>query len=102
MAAVATVTKKYGIGGTATLFIGTIAWDATYPSGGEVISISGCERAEFVWAAGSGYVGEWDQNDQKLKLYYGDNNNAADGPLIENATADISAVTAMPFIAIGS
>jgi hypothetical protein len=103
MAAVATVTKKYGIGGTATLYVGTIAFDATYPSGGEAIDLGGNETVEIMLCAPSGgYVYLWDKANQKLLVYYGDNNNAADGPLIENATADISALTAVPFLAIGS
>lgn len=101
MAAVATVTKKLPLTATENMYIGTIAWDSTYPAGGEVISITGCERIEHLSATGSGYVGEWLQASQKLKLYYG-NYDAADGPLIENATADISAVTAMPFVAVGA
>ena len=41
-----------------------------------------------------GYVAVYDLANDKLKVYYGDNNNASDGPLIEvpNAT-DLSGVT---------
>ena len=40
-----------------------------------------------------GYPVAYDVTNDKLKVFYGDNNNAADGPLIENATANLSAVT---------
>ena len=40
-----------------------------------------------------GYLPQWDAAAGRLKLYYGDNNNAADGPLIEVANGDYSAVT---------
>jgi hypothetical protein len=40
-----------------------------------------------------GYVPMYDNANDKLKVYYGDNNNAADGALVENATANLSAVT---------
>lgn len=40
-----------------------------------------------------GYVPLYDNTADKLKVYYADNNNAADGPLIENATANLSAQT---------
>jgi hypothetical protein len=40
-----------------------------------------------------GYIPAWDAVAGRLKLYYGDNNNAADGPGIEVANGDYSAVT---------
>lgn len=40
-----------------------------------------------------GYVPVYDNVADKLKVYYADNNNAADGPLIENATANLSGTT---------
>lgn len=104
MAAVATVTKKYGIGGTATLYVGTIALDSSYPTGGEAIDVSGNERLEIVLCSHSGgYSFDWDQNDQKLIAYYVDNNAAGDSAQIEVPnTTDLSALTAIPFVAIGS
>lgn len=103
MAATATVTKKYGIGGTATLYVGTIAFDSSYPTGGEAIDVSGNERLEVVLAQHASYTFEWDQNDQKLKVGWGDYSAAADGAHVEVAnTTDISALTAVPFVAIGS
>ena len=40
-----------------------------------------------------GYVPVYDNTNDKLKVYYADNNNASDGPLIENATANLSGTT---------
>lgn len=40
-----------------------------------------------------GYLPVYDNVADKLKVYYADNNNAADGPLIENATANLSGST---------
>lgn len=40
-----------------------------------------------------GYLPVYDNVADKLKVFYGDNNNAADGPLVENATANLSATT---------
>ena len=40
-----------------------------------------------------GYVPVYDAAADKLKVYYSDSNNASDGPMIENATANLSGVT---------
>jgi hypothetical protein len=40
-----------------------------------------------------GYIPVYDNVADKLKVYYSDNNNAADGPMIENATANLSGQT---------
>lgn len=105
MAATATVVKKFSLGGTANLYVGTIAFDSSYPTGGEAIDISsGNETLEFVHAQiEGGYAFSWDKANQKLIAWYGDYNNASDGVLIEvpNAT-DLSALTAIDFVAIGS
>mgnify|MGYP000862448838 CR=1 FL=1 len=71
--------------------------DTSYPTGGS----TGLEAAlEALVGAGrkilgviplecGGYLPQWDLANGKLKMFYGDNNNASDGPLIEvpNATA---------------
>lgn len=71
-----------------------VALDSTYPSGGEAVDVTGDVGYFFATFDGpsvGGYVPKWDRASQKIKLFYGDNNNAADGPLIENATTDLSA-----------
>jgi hypothetical protein len=48
----------------------------------------------LVPVANTGYVPVWDKANSKLKVFYGDNNNNTDGPLIEIPnTTDISTVT---------
>lgn len=110
MAAVATILEDIPLGGTRHLYRGTIAMDSSYPTGGEALDPSANTRFDFLLAKGGGaaasglgYQFEWDAANQKLVATYGDNNNASDGPLIEvpNAT-DLSAQTAIPFIAIGA
>lgn len=82
----------------------SIAFDATYPSGGEAATFAGFEQVDAIVPSHGfqGYVPEWDKANAKLKLMYGDYNNAADGPLIENATADVSAITAGVALVIGA
>lgn len=95
MAAALTVTRTIEQGEYAMDFI-KILMDSTYPAGGEVISGSPAGAGYFAASfdvSTTGYVASWDAANQKIKVWYSDNNNAADGPLIENATADISAET---------
>lgn len=110
MAAVATILKDIPIGATEHLYIGTIALDSSYPTGGESIDPAANTRFEHLnakgggtAASGLGYGFEWNKAAQKLVVTYGDNNNAADGPAIEVPnTTDLSAMTAIPFIALGA
>ena len=103
MAAVATVQDSWQTGGNYTEYIGTIALDASYPTGGEAVDVGSNERIEHLAAVSTaGYVFSWDKANQKLVAWYSDNNNAADGPLIEVPnTTDLSALTAIPFRALG-
>ena len=49
-----------------------------------------------------GYVPEYDHAAQKIKVFYGDNNNASDGPAVEVAdTTNLSTLTNVRVIAIG-
>lgn len=73
-------------------------FDSSYVTGGEPVLASefGLTKIEALMATPAnvdGYVPSWDRTNSKLVALYGDNNNAADGPLIEvpNAT-DLSAV----------
>lgn len=95
MAATLTVSKTIELGEYAIDFF-TILMDSTYPSGGEAIDAVGdlgYFYATFDGPSTTGYIAKWDKANQKIKVFYGDNNNAADGPLIENATTDLSAET---------
>lgn len=77
----------YPTGGTADfegLFQAALEAAGRSSPGREILSISQVDA--------SGYVLRYDKANDKLMVFYGDNNNAADGPLIEvpNAT-DLSA-----------
>lgn len=77
------------------------AGDNAYPTGGTAFSVAlaaaigaGRNVLAVLPVDCAGYVPAYDAATGKLKFYYGDNNNAGDGPAIEvpNAT-DLSAVT---------
>lgn len=103
-----TITDQWDAGGNRTEYLGTIALDSSYPTGGEALDASGNER--FAWlnavsggttASGGGRLYAWDAPNQKLVVYVGDNDAVADGPFAEVANAvDLSAVTALPFRAL--
>lgn len=69
----------------------------TYATGGLAISANKCGLGSIsaVTVSGAstlGYVPVWDRTNGKLQMFYGDNNNASDGPLIEVPdTTDLSA-----------
>ena len=75
-----------------------VVLDSAYATGGEALTPAqvGLVRIETLQVVEcyQGYVFAYDRANQKLKVFYGDNNNAADGPLIEvpNGT-DLSAVS---------
>lgn len=81
-----------------------IDFDNSYPTGGESLDLSSYfkELINVQINPKSGYVFEYDYTNKKVMAYYGDNNNAADGPLIEvpNAT-DLSSLTGVRVIAWG-
>lgn len=79
----------------------SFAGDSAYPTGGsdfaalhEAAVGAGREVMAIVPIAVGGYQLEFVKASGKLKVLFGDNNNAADGPAVEvpNAT-DLSAVT---------
>lgn len=104
MAAVVTINQDFEIGETKKLYHGTIALDSSYPTGGETLDVSGNERFDVLIADSvGGYVFSFVASSQKLLAYVGDNDAGADGVLAQVAnTTDLSAVTTIPFIAIGA
>jgi hypothetical protein len=72
--------------------------DNSYITNGEPLTAAefGLASIEAIIATpanNDGYVPSWDRTNSKLIMLYGDNNNAADGPLIEVPnTTDLSAV----------
>lgn len=104
--AIGTITLGTSAGGapSAPTFFDPISFagDGAYPTGGTA-SFEAAYQAKVLSARTivtvipgdcGGYVPVYDRTNDKLKVYYADNNNASDGPLIEvpNAT-DLSAVT---------
>ena len=104
MAVTAALTTQTVVGDLRTV-IGTVAFDSSYPTNGEALTAAtlGLQDLRFVhFSANSGYVFEYDYTNSKVKVYYGDNNNASDGPLIEVPnTTDLSALSAVKYIALG-
>ena len=78
------------------MVIAEVTFDDSYPTGGEPITAVsyGLSSIDVLLAApGGGYVFEFDHANSKLKAYVGDNDNAADGPLVQVADkADIKTV----------
>jgi hypothetical protein len=96
----ATVTPIFSgslLGAKQRISVTTVTGDSSYETGGEALTANqlGLSRiTALVPVPNTGYIPVWDAANSKLKIFYGDNNNASDGPLIEipNAT-DVSAVT---------
>lgn len=84
---------------------GTIAFDDSYPSGGEDLDLSKelpTEVQHVIIENKSGYIFEYDYANKKVKAYYFDYDAEADGAAIEvTNTGDLSAVTDVRFTAIG-
>lgn len=84
----------------------TIAFDSSYPTGGESLTatdlgFAAMPRDVRVEPKG-GYVFEYDRTNSTVLVYYGDNNNASDGALIQVPdTTDLSAITGVKVIARG-
>lgn len=97
-----TTDLEIDLGGTYTLVIGTFTPDNSWLAAGEVISITGHSSNSIRSArfeSKGGYIFRLDNtlgSSVKVLAYYGDNNNAADGPLIAVPdTTDISAIGAV-------
>lgn len=81
----------------------------TYPSGGVplpaignfgmVTALDGLVYLEP--DAGNGFVYKYDQSAHTIRIYQGDNNNAADAPLIELTTAATPASATISAYAVG-
>ena len=84
---------------------GTLAFDASYPTDGELYINANFElvSVEQINVYPSvGYVFEPDLTNKKIKAFYGDYSQAADGALVEvTNTGDLSAITAARWEALG-
>jgi hypothetical protein len=104
MTAALTSVTKVGLHGSLPINIDEITFvgPTAYPTGGTtgfeavvsaILGRGGIDVLGIVQIDASGYVLRYDKANDKLFILYGDNNNASDGPLIENATADLSGTT---------
>lgn len=85
--------------GTCREVRGTVTFDSSYATGGESFTAADLgltQITDFTCELGAtGYAGVWDRSKTapKLMAFYGDNNNASDGPLIEvPSTTNLSTV----------
>ena len=90
------------------ILTGTIAFDSSYPTGGEDISaiFKKFKSVKFIsFSPTAGYVFDTDETSgsEKVLAYYVDNNAAADSAMIQIPdTTDLSAITDVNFIVIGT
>lgn len=86
---------------------GTVTFDSSYPTNGESFTAAdlGLTAITNFEAQPStvGYVAVWDRSTSapKLMAFYGDNNNASDGPLIEVPNATSLTTSVHRFVATG-
>lgn len=87
------------------LLTGKIAFDDSYPTGGEALDLSNFFSRIISFIAfepTAGYIFIYDRTNKKVKVYYADYDAGADGALIEVAdTTDLSALTEVYFLAVG-
>lgn len=87
---------------------GSVTFDSSYPTGGEAftaadLGLTFLSSFEVEIDATAGYVPVWNRSTTapKLMAFYGDNNNAADGPLIEVPNTTNIATAVARFVAYG-
>jgi hypothetical protein len=109
----ATITQDvtFPAGGSYEWLAGTIAMDSSYPTGGEALDLAANTSIQYMIplpggtaTTGKGRKFEWDASSQKLVVFQQKDPAAAGGadiafPEVANAT-DLSAITALPFIAL--
>jgi hypothetical protein len=91
-------------GGQLKILTGSIAFDDSYPTGGESMDISDMFNSLNIvlFESKAGYVFEYDYGNKKVKVMMGNNDGAADGPMVEVANeTNLSALTAVKFLAVG-
>ena len=97
--------KKESWAGTQKVVDAEIAFDASYPTGGESLTAAMLRLAKIETIepfAKSGYVFEYDYTNKKMLAYHYDYDAVADGAAIQVAdTTDLSAVTGVRIVARG-
>lgn len=100
--------SQFGPSGNMNRVVGTLAFDASYPTGGESLTAANVGLASAypikVQPYG-GYVFDYDATNSKVRAYRQTDpadTGGADVALVEVAdTTDLSALTAVPFEALG-
>ena len=95
--------------GKSQMIVAPLTFTGTYATGGDdldqdLITAGRIKKIKHVDVpSGGAYSYQWDQVNQKLQVFWGDNNNAADGPFIEvPATTDLTGQTPMATIWLGA
>lgn len=89
-----------------------VVFDSSYPLGGEAVTPASFGLTHFISAviagvardpdtADNAFALDYDATNKKLILFYGDNNNAADGPLIELPDTTSAAAYTARVVVIG-
>ena len=87
-----------------SIISGSIAFDSSYPTGGEAFDLSGkfATLTMVLIEPNSGYVFTYDYTNKKVIAYWVDNDGSADSAMIQVAnTTDLSGITAARFVAFG-
>ena len=95
--------RRVYLNGARTFDIFKVAFDASYPTGGEGLTAANLDLDSIdlvIAPPAGGYVFEYDYTNSKLLAYYG-NYDAADGPLIEVPNATDLALIATRILVIG-
>jgi hypothetical protein len=87
--------------GNKRLTIGTIAFDSSYPTGGEALTAGdlGLDKIDFITFTSDVVQCYWASD--LLLAYYGDNDAGADGEFAQAANTDDLSAANVEFFAIG-
>ena len=87
--------------GNKRLVFGTLAFDASYPTGGEALTAGdlGLDKIDHITFTSDVVQCYWASN--KLLAYYGDNDAGADGEFAQAANTDDLSAANVGFFAIG-
>jgi hypothetical protein len=87
--------------GNKRLVIGTIAFDSSYPTGGEALTATnlGLDKIDHITFTSDIVQCYWASD--LLLAYYGDNDNAADAEFVQVANTDDISAANVGFFAIG-
>jgi hypothetical protein len=87
--------------GNKRLVIGTIAFDSSYPTGGEALTAAnlGLDKIDHITFTSDVVQCYWASD--LLLAYYGDNDNAADAEFAQVANTDDISAANVGFFAIG-